>query len=178
MSSLYFVGSRLALLTLLLSTNAILAQSPLTLLTNVQISFANNGTHTQFTVSSPLGNRVQLANSWLAIGLNSNSKMAGASSVVCKNLAPTPSVEHYLNGQGTISYLDLTNPTIGISGASMVVDQSNNIVCRFTRANSNANTNYYNLNAGSPYVLAAYGAISDGSEFELVLISAIKMVTV
>lgn len=55
--------------------NMALAKSPVTLLNNVKISFTNNGTHTQFTVTSPLGNGISVTNAWLGIGLNSNSGM-------------------------------------------------------------------------------------------------------
>ena len=58
-----------------LAVHTIQAQSPLTLLSNVQINFANNGTHTQFTVTSPLGNGVALANSYLAVGVNYQPSM-------------------------------------------------------------------------------------------------------
>lgn len=50
-------------------------QSPLTLLNNVNITFSNNGTHTQFIVISPLGQGLQLSNSWLGVGLNSAQHM-------------------------------------------------------------------------------------------------------
>lgn len=44
-------------------------------LDNVHISFINNGSHTKFKVSSPLGNGVNISNAWLAVGLNSKSVM-------------------------------------------------------------------------------------------------------
>ena len=46
-------------------------QSQLNLLNNVNITFTNNGTHTQFVVISSLGQSVQISNSWLGVGLNS-----------------------------------------------------------------------------------------------------------
>lgn len=46
-------------------------QSQLNLLNNVNITYTNNGTHTQFVVISPLGQGVQISNSWLGVGLNS-----------------------------------------------------------------------------------------------------------
>ncbi len=49
-----------------------LAQSQLTL-SNIQISFANNGTHTDFTLVSALSGSV--ANSWMAVGLNNAGQM-------------------------------------------------------------------------------------------------------
>ena len=56
-------------------------QTAITLLSNVQISFTNNGTHTRFTVSSPLGNGVTVTNAWLAVGLNSASRMVSFISI-------------------------------------------------------------------------------------------------
>lgn len=45
-------------------------------LIGVTVSFVNNGTHTQFNVtSSPFGFRVSAVNSWLGVGLNFVPKM-------------------------------------------------------------------------------------------------------
>lgn len=49
-----------------------LAQSPQTLV-NIRISFANNGTHTSFTLTSAQGG--SLSNSWMAVGLNNAGQM-------------------------------------------------------------------------------------------------------
>ena len=49
-----------------------LAQSPISL-SNIQISFFNNGTHTDFRLVSPLDGNV--ANSWMAVGLNIAGQM-------------------------------------------------------------------------------------------------------
>ena len=46
--------------------------SPLSL-SNIQISFYNNGTHTDFRLVSPLDGNV--ANSWMAVGLNNAGQM-------------------------------------------------------------------------------------------------------
>ena len=93
---------------------------------------------------------------------------SGASEVICKNLA-TPAVEHYYNsgtGGRTVGYIDTTNPTIGITGASLTVDSNNNIVCTYTRANSNSNANYVTISSTTPlYVLVAYGTTTNGGIF-------------
>ncbi len=47
-------------------------QSPISL-SNIQISFSNNGTHTDFTLVSTLDGN--LANSWMAVGLNNVGQM-------------------------------------------------------------------------------------------------------
>lgn len=74
-------------------------------------------------------------------------------------------VEHYYNTGYSTALLDTNNPTIGITDASMTVDASNNLICRFTRDNTNSNSRYYNLNAGSPYILAAIGVLqANGSK--------------
>lgn len=90
----------------------------------------------------------------------------GASVVVCKMTSSLSGigVEHYYNNRGPkVTYLDTNNPTLGISGSSIAIDESNNMVCSYTRANSDSNTNYFNVNKDLPYILAAYGNISNGS---------------
>ncbi len=44
-----------------------------------------------------------------------------------------------------------------------------NLICSFTRENSYADTNYFNLNTNDPYLIAAYGPISGGG-FKLKLL--------
>jgi hypothetical protein len=53
-------------------TNFCFTQSPQTL-ADIQIVFSNNGTHTTFTLTSTQGGNV--ANTWVSVGLNSNTKM-------------------------------------------------------------------------------------------------------
>lgn len=138
------------------------AQSPLTL-ANVVISFANDGTKTRFNVSSPQSG-IARSPSWFGVGLNSGSGMSGASVIVCKydsaNTANTR-VQHYYNTGYSSDLLDASNPLIGLTETSIGIDPSNpnNLLCRFARDNSNANSRYYNLNGNSPYVLAAYGTL-------------------
>lgn len=57
--------------------NLISAQMTPTQLTLVGVTvwFVNNGTHTQFNVTSPLGNGVSTSNSWLGVGMNTKWKM-------------------------------------------------------------------------------------------------------
>jgi hypothetical protein len=51
------------------------------------------------------------------------------------------------------------NPSLGITKASL---SSNNgdALCSFTRENSNPNKLYFDLNADSPYLIAARGDLS------------------
>ena len=44
-------------------------------LLNVNITWTNRGTTTDFVVTSPLGNGVSLTNAWLGVGLNPNDAM-------------------------------------------------------------------------------------------------------
>ena len=55
-----------------LLTVTVLGQSPLTI-SNVQISFINKGTFTEFTLTSTLDGTI--ANSWMAVGFNSVQRM-------------------------------------------------------------------------------------------------------
>ena len=47
----------------------------LNLLTNVNLSFANNGTATRVTIISPLGDSLNVTNAWIGMGFNSGTQM-------------------------------------------------------------------------------------------------------
>ena len=87
----------------------------------------------------------------------------GASAIICQNPSTgSTTVQHYYNsGYSTPGLLDTANPIIGLSSTSVSVT-GGNLVCSFTRLNSNANSNYFNLNTQSPFLIAAYGQISAG----------------
>ena len=92
-------------------------------------------------------------------------KKTGASAIICNNPSSgSKTVQHYYNtGTVTPSLLDSANPTLGITSSSVTVSGSN-LICSFTRENSNTNANYFNLNANDPYLIAAYGPISGGGD--------------
>lgn len=80
---------------------------------------------------------------------------------MCLNGANSKTVQHYYNTGYSTALLDSSNPTIGISSSTVNVDANNNLICKFTRDNSNANANYFNVNSASPYILVAYGTFSN-----------------
>lgn len=68
-------SSLVVLISILLTTTTLVrAQSPITVLSNVVISFQNDGTKTQFNVSSPQTG-VTMTNSWIGIGFDTNQNM-------------------------------------------------------------------------------------------------------
>lgn len=67
-------GFSSAVLISILLTTIVRAQSPITILSNVVISFQNDGTKTQFNVSSPQTG-VTMTNSWIGIGFDNNPNM-------------------------------------------------------------------------------------------------------
>lgn len=75
-------------------------------------------------------------------------------------------VEHYFTIPSNVKYLNDTNPTIGITNAVMRTYGGNSaIVCQYTRANQmDNNANYFNVNNASPFMLAAYGKLSNGKK--------------
>ena len=90
----------------------------------------------------------------------------GTNPVICRNPSSgSATVENYNNnGYATPSLLDSANPTLGISASSIIISGTN-LICSFTRQNSNSNSQYYNLNTQSPYIIAAYGQITSGSTY-------------
>ena len=42
---------------------------------NVQISWANRGSQTEFSVMSSLDGKISLTNAWIGIGINTNTRM-------------------------------------------------------------------------------------------------------
>jgi hypothetical protein len=68
-------------------------------------------------------------------------------------------VEHYHNNGYSPSLLDSMNPSLGITKESLSLSNGN-ALCSFTRENSNSNKLYFDLNADSPYLIAARGALS------------------
>lgn len=126
-------------------------------LLGVSITFANRGTYTDFYVSTQFtGTSVQVADSWLGIGINTNAQMSQANVVVCRNSPTTKSVSVYYN-QGNTAVTYPNNPAIGLSNTGIQVVNSN-LTCRFTRSNTNSDSNYVNVNPTTTlYVLVAFG---------------------
>lgn len=129
-------------------------------LLGVSITFANRGTYTDFYVSTQFtGTGVQVADSWLGIGINTNAQMNRANVVVCQNSATTRSVSVYYNqgyAPGAVTYPN--NAAIGLSNTGIQVVNSN-LTCRFTRSNTNSDSNYVNVNPTTTlYVLVAFGS--------------------
>jgi hypothetical protein len=114
---------------------------------------------TKFVITSKL-NTSDVNNAWLGIGFNIFQSMDEASVIVCKS-GEKSGVEHYYNDGYSSSLMDTNNPTIGISGASVQVNNQT-ISCSFTRDNDNSNENYCDIN-DSAYLLVAYGTLTDSS---------------
>lgn len=73
----------------------------------------------------------------------------------------SPTVQHrYATSLSLPDFID-SNQALGISTPNVTLSGSN-LVCSFTRQNSNANANYFNLNTNTPYLLAAYGPLNNG----------------
>ncbi len=84
--------------------------------------------------------------------------------IMCINSASVKNVYHYNNVGYFSTYLDAINTQLGLSGMSVYVNNTN-LVCSFTRQNSNANSKYLNTNTNSPYLIVAYGPVgSTGSK--------------
>ena len=71
-------------------------------------------------------------------------------------------VYHYYNYGFNPDYLDPNNPQIGLSNMT-ISTQNNNLLCSFSRDNSNPNKNYYNLNTQQAYLAAAYGNLDSSA---------------
>ena len=126
-------------------------------LKNVFISFANNGTHTNFVVKTNLSESLSVHNCWVGVGLGPSTGMSGASVVMCTSSQGSMQVMHYYNNGHRSSLLDTNEPSIGLSESNITLDE-NYLVCSYTRENSNSNGKYFDLNKSSPYIQVAYGS--------------------
>ncbi|CAF1082591.1 unnamed protein product, partial [Brachionus calyciflorus] len=124
----------------------------------MSVKFKNYGSQTEF-IATALIEKVNINSAYIAVGLNLNRIMSGASEVVCKKSGSQTFVEHYYNDGLNPIYLDDTNRTIGINKAS-VTASGNYLTCRFYRDNSNSNSRYLNINTEALFVLFAYGSLS------------------
>lgn len=75
-------------------------------------------------------------------------------------------MKNYIISGYSVSLLDPSNPTVGITGAS-VQASGTNFTCSFTRDNSNSVSGYYDIAGTDPYVIVAYGPVSGGGNFIL-----------
>ena len=129
-------------------------------LSNIEIRFENKGTQTNFVLTFKLPENSDSNNVWLAIGFNEFPIMDKASVVVCQSLPNSRSVRHFYNNGYSVELLDLDQPTLGLSNSALIIDQDK-LTCIFTRQNSNSNSKYFDLNAKTPYVIAAFGQNGD-----------------
>ena len=82
-----------------------------------------------------------------------------ANPVICQNPSSGKIiVKQYYNS----GYVPPVLLNVGISSASVQVNGSH-LICSFTRQNSNSALNYLNLNGTTPFLIAAYGPLSNGS---------------
>jgi hypothetical protein len=86
---------------------------------------------------------------------------------MCINSASgTPGVYHYYNTGYVSALLDSARAKLGLSSASVAVANSV-FTCSFTRANSDANSKYFNVNTNSPYLISAYGRVNSAASNKL-----------
>jgi hypothetical protein len=172
---------------LLICVNSCSSQTTMTVLGNVQITYANRGTFTDFLVTCPLSQGMSLTNAWVGVGFNLNQKMVRyltlvqreihfvifffciskdlTNAVICINSNAAKSVDNYwIRGYSPPNYLDLSIPKLGLSN-TQVTSNNGNFLCSFRRENSvTTNSNYFNLNNQKPYLIVAYGDVNtDGS---------------
>jgi hypothetical protein len=97
----------------------------------------------------------------MAIGFNDLPAMNQASAVVCLNPSVgKKTIQQNFNSDYISSLLDTSNPTVGISNASLTTI-GNTFTCLFARQNSHPIQNYFDLNKKkSPYLIAAHGLLS------------------
>jgi hypothetical protein len=130
-------------------------------ISGVSIKWENRGSGTYFSISADVGTNNIISNTWLGISFNTQKQMSGGRAIICKN--GDKKVEHNRNEGYSSSLLDSTNPSIGITDAS-ITNVGRVITCNFTRANSNSNVNYYNIDV-SPYIQVAYGSLTNSGKF-------------
>ena len=91
--------------------------------------------------------------SWLGIGLNTQSDMSGADIVLCRKTPNSYWVRHLYSLGTVLVQQDSRNPLVGLGNARLMID-ANELVCSFTRNNS---YNPQAIDLDQLYVLVAFG---------------------
>lgn len=131
---------------------------------SINITWTNLGSQTNFVMRKLLTD-LSPVNSYIAFGFSSQGMMNEANVVVCKSRTTGSSIEHYYNSGFRSTVLVASNPTLGISNAQVQI-QNNNLICSFTRDNSNTgSSNYFRITpTTSIFMIAAYGPIGKIAE--------------
>ena len=136
-------------------------------LQNFQIYYLYNQStfSTDFiVVSQTTKTSLSESNAWIAFGLNAEPQMESTTVVVCKSTPFGKQVQHYYNNGFTPEMLDKTNPTIGLTNAKFIFNNTN-MICSFTKKNVVVNSRYFNIIQGNdPYFLIAY-SIMGGNNY-------------
>jgi len=103
-------------------------------------------------------------NVWLAFGFSTDTSMGDDCVCLCKMMNNQGSVEHYYNsGRTRPSLLDAARPSVGISSATVKVENGV-MTCTFTRAKQFAGlANYFDIKNNQYRILHARGTITSGS---------------
>jgi hypothetical protein len=128
-----------------------------TVVGKIDVYYKTRGSVTDFNIVAPHDTSSILSetNSWISVGFGPAKTMDKSSAVVCKSTSNGKTVQHYYNNRNTPGLIDQANPTIGLTNAKLTFD-SQNIICSFTRENSNSNSKYFNI-TNNPIVLTAWG---------------------
>ena len=79
---------------------------------------------------------------------------------MCRSSSSVKAIEHYYNNNYFSSVLDSSDRSVGITNA-IVSTTNNNLVCNFTRDNTNNKQNYFQIsNNTNTYLIVAYGPLS------------------
>jgi hypothetical protein len=85
---------------------------------------------------------------------------------MCKNPSSGQKEVQYYTNSGYKTNLYSLNPTLGITFSNLTTSE-NNLICSFVIQNSIFIEKYYDFNADSPFLIAAYGQISNGKKMIL-----------
>ena len=90
---------------------------------------------------------------------------------MCKNPSSgQKEVQFYKNSGHTTTLYSFNDPTLGITFSNLTIS-GNNFICSFVIQNSIFIEKYYNLNASSPFLIAAYGSFPFSNGKEMILFS-------
>jgi hypothetical protein len=79
---------------------------------------------------------------------------------MCRSSSSVKAIEHYYNNNYFSSVLDSSDRSVGITNA-IVSTTNNNLVCNFTRDNTNNKQNYFQIsNNTKTSIIVAYGPLS------------------
>ena len=82
--------------------------------------------------------------------------------MVCRRGPNLTVVEHYVNKAYSSSVIDPSEPSLGLTNASIITDDKFTL-CSFIRLNSHNHSDYFDLNKNMPYFILAFGAGSGNS---------------